>query len=71
MKTFRQLINEIHGTNVYQFDISDTLSLMEFVRRETLKECAKKATLTMHITEGEIIVDERSILSLDKNSLDV
>lgn len=62
MKTFSKIINDIHGIGVSHFDLTDTLSLMRMVRRETLKECAKIVSLQE---------DEYTINGLNINSLEV
>lgn len=84
MKTLAEILDEkCQESKPLMLSNRKIIELMQFVREETLKECAKKATTVLQsgskkITNSEVmyvvndvVVNQHSILSLDKNSLDV
>ena len=71
MKTMQNVLIEKYPDDYNRLYFGQVVEIMKFVREETLKECAKKAVVTMLITEGAIMKNEKAILSLDKNSLDL
>lgn len=86
-KTFDEIITERYPhrqNNLYALDYEVT-ALMQYVREQTLKECADKAKILFHdgrtkenrsisqfnTNANNIKLDKDSILSLDKNTIDV
>ena len=77
-KTFEEVINPygsslITDLNEYSFSNREVIEFMRFVREKTLIECAKKATAGMNFnfTGNVPYVNESSILSLDKNHIEI
>ncbi len=63
MKTFEQIIKENYPRRHCSLhNNAEVIEVMEFVRVQTLKECAKLVTLSE---------DENKINSLGRNSLDL
>ena len=62
MKTLKRVLLEKYPNRNNALYSHEVVEMMQFVREETLKECAKKS-VSQH--------DQHTISSLDKNSIDL
>jgi hypothetical protein len=85
-KTFKEILHEKHPKTFNALYANQVIELMQYVREQTLKECAEKAKMSQFrpFTERDeglieryktltvdISIDKNTILSLDKNSIEV